>query len=493
MDLRLDHEFFFNPDGTGKVDVAWTGPLQSPDVDTTSFLREEVAKAKGVEAWSGLSCQAQGETLVFRGTAYFRNVSELRFHCQGVHVSAVDFATATDENGAFTVVNRVEAKKEAPVAEGDLRQAIAQTREQMAMGRAFIEGMFGGLVCGIVIHLPGPIGTLKNAKKVDPQTASAEVAGKDLVAIFDRLLTDDDLMAEMLRRGGGPDALASLLGDKGPIHLSTKGKAKPQFDYEAEVAAAAAHFEAFRAEMNVPAGPDRLATAQVARLVAVKYVREADGDRELNPMGQNFTGYSFVVAFDLPGPAIKAEEGFLEAFVTDDGQDLCPPEEWDRKCHFPKLTNDGKTALCEFSVKFADGEPAGLRDIRGFVRVHVGTDAEEVDLGFSRIAAGAEGKEFGAQIQNVETRDDGRTSIELRLGIAMERVQALALVDKKGNAVELNRGGYSSSGDECTLNLDTEAELKPGLKLKARVLKDLKQFDVPFAAENVDLLGRPRG
>ena len=103
MDLHLEHEFHFNPDGTGKARVRWTGPLQSPDLDTSAFLREEVARAKGVETWADLSCAPQDDKLVFEGTAYFRNVSELRFHCQGLHVSAVDFATATDPEGAFVV------------------------------------------------------------------------------------------------------------------------------------------------------------------------------------------------------------------------------------------------------------------------------------------------------------------------------------------------------------------------------------------------------
>lgn len=494
MELHLEHEFIFNPDGSGKCKVRWTGPLQTPDVDTTTFLREEVAKAKGVEAWADLSCEAQDDKLVFSGTAYFRNVSELRFHCQGLHVSSVDFATATDEKGAFTVAGRSEAKAEAPAVpdEAELGAAIAQAREQLAMGREFIEGMFGGLDCSVLLRLPGTIGTIKNAKKVDACTASSEMAGKDLLAILDRLATDDALMAEMIRRGGGPDAMASLLGDKGPVHVATKGKTAPLFDFEAEAAAAAAAFEEFRAALKIPQGPERAKPAENTRIAAVKLVREADNDRDLCPMGQNFCSYSFVVAGDLPGPALKAEEGALEAFVADDGTDLLPESEWDRRCSFPKLTKDGTTFLCDLSVKFPETMPAGIREIRGVVRVQVATATEEVDLGFPELAAGVEGSQCGARLERCETGEEGRTSIDLRLGIAMERVQSLALVDENGSAAELNRNGYSSSGDECTLNLDSDVALQPGMKLKARVMSELKFYDVPFAVEDVDLLGRPR-
>lgn len=494
MDLHLEHEFFFNPDGTGKARLRWTGPLQGPDLDTNSLLRDEVAQAKGVETWAELSCGPQDDRLVFEGTAYFRNVSELRFHCQGLHVNAVDFAAATDPEGAFVVVGRVEAKQEEPVTDAAaLPAAIAQAREQIAMGRQFLEGMFGGLRCSVVLHLPGKLGPVKNAKPVDGSSVRTEMAGKDLLDIMDRLTTDDALIAEMLRRGGGPDAVASLLGDMGPLHAATQGPTSPLFDFESEVAAAAEAFAAFRAELKVPAGPERGPGATHTRVAAVKLVREADSDRELNPMGQNFASYAFVVVGDLPGPALKAEEAMLEAFVTDEGADLVPESDWDRKCHFPKLTNDGKTFLAEMSVKFPEMEPAGIREIRGVVRVQVATATEEVDLGFPELATGSQGTQLGAVLERCETGEDGRTSIDLHLGMSMDRVQSLALVDENGSAAELNRNGYSSSGDECTLNLDSEYALQPGMKLKARVMADLKFYDVPFAVENVDLLGRPRG
>ncbi len=494
MDLHLEHEFHFNPDGTGKARVRWSGPLQSPDVDTMSFLRDEVAQARGVETWAGLACAPLEDRLVFEGTAYFRNVSELRFHCQGLHVNAVDFATATDPAGAFVVVGRMEAKPEEPVTDASaLPAAIAQAREQIAMGREFLEGMFGGLRCSVLLHLPGKLGALKNAKAVDGNSVRTEMAGKDLLDVMDRLSKDDVLITEMLRRGGGPDAIASLLGDMGPLHVTTQGPTAPLFDFEAEAAAAAEAFGQFRSDLKVPAGPERGPAAGNARIAAVKLVREADGDRELNPMGQNYTGYSFVVVGDLPGPALKAEEGMLEAFKTDGGADLLPESEWDRKCHFPKLTNDGKTFIAEMSVKFPDGEPAGIQELRGVVRVQVATATEEVDLGFPELSPGAQGTQLGAVLERCETAEDGRTSIDLHLGVSMDRVQSVALVDENGGVAELNRNGYSSSGDECTLNFDSEYALQPGMKLKARVMTDLKFYDVPFAVENVDLLGRPRG
>lgn len=491
MDVHLAHEFFFNPDGSGKVKVRWSGPLQG--ADPRNFIGEEVGKAKGVEAWSDISYAPEGDRLVFQATAYFRNVSELRFHCQGMHVSSTDFATATDAKGSFTVVGRIESKPDAPVSdEADIPAAIQSAREQISMGRDFIEGMFGGLVVTTILHLPGKIKKPKNAKKIDDTSASTETKGSDLLAIIDRLMNDDKLMAEMLRRGGGPDAIASLLGDLGPAEVSTTGKTAPLFDFEAEVAAAQAAFEEFRASLGVPAGPELAKPTENTRVVAFKIVREADGDRELNPMGQNYTGMSYVIAGDLPGPALKAEEGLLEAFVLEDGSDVTPPEDWDRRISFPKLSKDGRTVLLDVDLKQIPPEAAGVREIRGRVRVQVATAAEEVDLGFPELATGAQGSLFDAVLERCETAEDGRTSIELRLNLAMERIASLALVDENGSAAELNRNGYSAGGDQCTLNLDSEFALQPGMKLKARVMSDLKYYEVPWAVTNVDLLGRPK-
>jgi hypothetical protein len=492
LDVHLEHEYFFNPDGSGKVNVRWSGPSQGPELDPRTFIGEEVGKAKGVEAWSGVSYGQESDRAVFQGTAYFRNVSELRFHCQGLHVNSTDFAAASDEKGGFTVVGRITTSTDEPVADpGKLPAAIAAAREQMAMGREFIEGMFAGLRCSVILRLPGKIKPPNHARKLDDNSASTEMKGQDLLGIIDKLMTDDALMGEMLRRGGGPDAIASLLGDLGPAEVSTKGKTAPLFDYETEVAAAAAAFEEFRASLGVPAGPERAAPATNTRVVAAKLVREADGDRELHPLGQNYASLAVVVAGDLPGPALKVEEGRLEKFVLEDGTDVTPSEDWDRRIHFPKLTKDGRTVFCEVEVK-PDGEPAGIREIRGVVRVQVATATEEVDLGFPALEPGAQGTLFNAVLEKCETGEDGRVSVEVRLDLPMERILSLAFVDENGGAAELNRGGYSSSGEQCSLTLDTDAALVPGLRLKARVMAEIKYYEVPFAVENVDLLGRPR-
>ena len=99
MDVHLEHEFFFNPDGRGKVRVRWTGPIQGPDPN--AFIAEELRQAKGVEAWRDVSCAPEGDRLVFQATAYFPDVAALRFHCQGLHVSAVDFTAEPGEKGAL--------------------------------------------------------------------------------------------------------------------------------------------------------------------------------------------------------------------------------------------------------------------------------------------------------------------------------------------------------------------------------------------------------
>jgi hypothetical protein len=488
MDVHLEHEFFFNPDGAGKVKLRWSGPAD--DADPRALVADEVRKAQGVEAWSDVSCAPEDGRLVFQGTAYFLNVAGLRFHCRGLHVSSTDLETAPGDKGGLIVKGRVEAKQEAPIVEPEkLAAEIAATREKMEMGRAFIEGLFGHLKTTVVVRLPGKIGKIKNAKKLDERSATATMSGKDLLAVFDRLLKDDDLMAEMLRRGGGPEAVASLLGDLGPLELETQGKLAPLFDFESEVAAAKAAFEALRESFG---GPKRAAPAAGTRVVAAKLVHGADSDNELHPFGQNFNSYACVVAADLPEPALKADEGVLEAFILGDGTDATPSDEWDRRIHFPKLTKDGRTLFCEVSVKLPELPPDSIREIRGAVRVQVATREEEVELGFPALKAGAQGKAFDAVLERCETEEDGRLRIELRLALAMERVRTVELVDKKGQAVELNRSGYSSSGDECTLTLDGEVPLKPGAKLRARVLADLKELEVPFQAGPVDLLGRPR-
>lgn len=496
MDLHLDHEYHLNPDGSGKVTVCWKGDSPSPDLQPPQFMSSEVMNGKGIDAWSDLDCSLEDGKLVFKATAWFKEIAALRFFCQGFHANVLDFVASTDAKGNLVVKTPApELNSDVPAAASDdeLHERLPVEREKYAQAREFIGGMMGGLVCTASLHLPGAVGKVRNGKKSSPGTVSTRFEGKIILDLLERLLSDDDLALKLLRTGKeGPDALLGLLGDQGPLEVATTGKLAPLFDYEAEVAAAKENFAALAERLDLPKPPQLGPPMENVRIVAAKVVRDADPDRELHPMGQNYASMSLTVAGDLPGAVIKVEEGRMDAAVTDGGENLVPDDDWKRRISFPKLTKDRRTTYFDVDLALPPPGIEGFKEIRGILAVHVSSGSEDVDLGFKKIEAGETGKEFGAILERVDLQDEERTSIDLKLQIAMERIESISLVGAKGASVPMSQSGYSSSGDECTLTYTIEGAFPKKAKMIARVAQNLQRIDVPFEVRDVDLLGRRR-
>ena len=53
------------------------------------------------------------------------------------------------------------------------------------------------------------------------------------------------------------------------------------------------------------------------------------------------------------------------------------------------------------------------------------------------------------------------------------------------------RGGSWSSGNETSKSLTIKGKFPAKGRIVVRVYDDLKEYEIPFKIENVDLLGRP--
>jgi len=489
MDLRLRHEFTLNPDGSGKVAVEWIGPSGAPGIDPRSFVREEIGKGEGIDAWGAASLAIEEERPVFRGVAYFPDLSKLRLHCQGMRFHVLDFTTERDGRGAF----RLATRPLAPPGGGGVEGSLEEERRKVAQFRDFLGGLFEGLVCESRFHLPGDVGSVRNATKSGPRTVEHRFLGDDLLARLDRVVADDAAFAALLRGGGiaEPSAIAALLGDAGPIEVATKGPVAPAFDYAAEAEAARAAFEPVAAELarreeRPPSGGTPLGNV---RVVGVKLVREADGERELAPLGQNYRSLTLALAGDLPAPALRAEEGRLDAALDDAGRDLSPEDDWRRRIGFPKLTADRRTVL--FEVEIEPPESEGFREVRGALLCVVAEGSEEIDFGFPGLEAGAASDRLGATIERFD-RGEGGAELDLRILAPRQTLEALRVVDGEGNDLEVSERGYSTVNDESTLSYAIAGEVPADARILARVATGLRTEEFSFSVRDIDLLGRGR-
>lgn len=504
------HDFTFNPDGSGRVTVRWTGPGGPGAPARGEFVRSELERAQGVVAWADVDCWSEptssGEQLVFTATAWFADARSLRFHCQGFHINLLDFAVERGDDGAVTIRSVPQAPSEggttvaADASPQELQRAIAEERAKIGMARGFLAAMFGDLVCTAVLRAPAPLVGRTPGQRLDQRTVEVHFEGQKLIAIIDRLMTDEATMSTLLRQGGvTPQAALELLGDQGPLLLQTEPGATDQFDFAAEVAAAQAAMPTWSEAVGA-AGPESLASAPSAsdplpseplanvRVVACKLVLEADADRDLSPQGQNFRGMQVTVAGDLPVPCLDLEEASCTAAIADDGSDLLPLDDWDRRCHFPKQTNDGRTVCLDFSLPLPDGA-RGFTQLAGRVVCLASRGSETVDLGFAELAAEAEGTAYGAKLLRVEPEAE-ECQLEVELQVARRRVLDAA-IHAGAEVLPLESRGYSSCGDQCSLSYCLKAPLPAGARLVLTLATELVRTQHTFELQAVDWFGRP--
>lgn len=496
---RFHHDFTFNPDGSGRVQVRWSGPGGPGAPSPAEFVRSELQQARGVDAWAEVGCTASDDELVFSAVAWFPSVRDLRFHCQGFHVNLLDFAVECADDGAVTIRSVPSATGGSPevpkdASDAQLREVLEAERAKLRMARDFLAGMFGDLECTAVLRAPAELVEPVPGERLDPYSTRVHFAGQKLLEIVDRLLEDDTVMLRLLRNGGvTPESALALLGDQGPIRLRTAPGAAAQFDYASEV-------EAARAAM-----PDLLATFEAAapqyepgvplenvRIVACRLVSEADASRDLCPDGQSQPGVQVTVAGDLPGPCLEIEDAAATAAVADDGTDLLPQDEWDRRCHFPKRTSDGRTVYAELRLGLSSSA-RGFQRLAGRLTCLSSHGSEACDLGFPELAADAEGQHLGAKLLRVDVEGDGdeaRTTLEVQLQVARQRVLGASL-ETDDSSWPLEPAGYSSCNDECSLVYRHQGELPAGARFVLTLATELARTAYEFELHDVDWLGQP--
>ncbi|RXK52803.1 hypothetical protein ESB00_13865 [Oleiharenicola lentus] len=508
--FETKQEFTLNPDGSGKV--VHSSTFQTMDItgggqggtekQAKAAVAELLTKAKGVDAWRDVSHEIlEDGRISFKGTAYFRNLSDLDIPNQ----TMLEFDWVRD-GGTGTLSLRAkdkrEGKKAAKTADENLtpQQAAAKIKE----GRAKYQQMkpmmamiMGAMKHEVVFHLPGRAGKSTAFQKDGAGGLSLSFDGAKMLGAMDALINDDTWMARnsgvMDPEAGPPmdEEMSKLLfGEKGPVQATVTGLGNSAvFDYEAEVAAAQEEFAALRAELGAgpvaAAAPAQSGELKSVRVLGVRLVREVPEGISVRPFNEE-PGYSVALLAELPGSVLAlTEECALETAVADDGTDLLPESEWSRRISFPSLSEDKTHVMFDAKLALPGRGVKGIREVSGHLQFTVAAGTKEVDLGFAKFAAGTAGKALEAQIESL----DGQ-NLELKIALRPDDIKALFLV-VGGNKTELNRRGYSGFNDSYTYTYESEQGFPAKAKLVVETYADLQTFTAPFKVENLTLLGEP--
>jgi len=516
--FETKQEFTLNPDGSGKVvhestfqNVSFTPKDETPDQQLKKAAAEVIKKAKGVDAWRDVSFKLLDDGRIqFKGTAYFKNLADLEFPNQTMLEFA--WAKADDGTGTLTLRNKKSSEKETKksvdltkLSPEERAKKIKEERAKFQQMKPMMAGIFGTMKHEVAFHLPGRPGESGTFTKDPSGALSLHFEGARLLSAMEALMNDDAWLAQNAGSLGGQESPAMdermstlMFGGKGPVRATVKGLADAAFDYDAEVAAAREEFATVQQQLNT--GPGTTATAAPAqggelkslKVMGVRLVREADESREIQPFG-NGASYTLSLLAELPGSVMTmTDECALDKAVADDGSDLLPESDFNRKIHFPKLASDKAAVLIEVELKLPGAAVKGIREVSGHLQYKVAGPTKELGLGFPKLAAGAKAKELGAEIESLKAGGDGdkAQTMELKLEIEPDALKAVSLVVGK-TKTELKQRGYGGGNGTYTYTYESETGYPPKSRLVAEVYDQQQTFDVPFKLENITLLGEP--
>lgn len=291
---------------------------------------------------------------------------------------------------------------------------------------------------------------------------------------------------------------AIVFGSKAPVRAQISG-GQPLFNYATEVAAAKKEMEQIRKKLGVGsaavtiAPPAKGGALKGVKVVGVRLVADLGRkDNEFRPFNYD-PGYTVVLLVDFPGSILAVtDESTFETAVADDGTDLLPADQWQRKIHWPKLSSDKASALLEAELKLPAPSVKGLKELSGHLEYQVASATKEVDLGFPELKANTKGTEFGAQIKSIKDgwNKDGSQQMELKLNLKKESLKAVWLVGD-GGKTELRQNGYSGGGNTYTFTYESKAAYPANGKLVAEVYDQVQMYETTFKLENISLLGTP--
>lgn len=513
-------EFTLNPDGSGKVvhESSFQNINLSGEDDTSeASLKEAVVKvmegAKGVDAWRDVSYKRLDDGRIhFKGTAYFKNLSQFDIPNQTMlefdwkktaDVGVLSLRTNKGGEGSGLKIEKKPVDLTKLSAE-ERAKKIAEERGKFQQAKPMLSGILGSMKHEAVFHMPGKPGAQSNFTSGGGGTLQITFDGSKMIAAMEKLASDDAWVGRNLGSLSGagekpamdPDINAIVFGSKAPVSATVTSMGAAQFNYDTEVAAAKKEYAKLQKQLGAAgitiAPPAQGQPLKSIKVVGVRLVRESDKQRDLRPFNYD-TGFALSLLAELPGSVLAVtDKSGLDSAIADDGSDLLPDSEWNRRFSFPKLSKDRTAVLLEATLQLPGAGVKGLKELSGHLQYSVAGSAKEIDLGFTGLKADARGTQLGAEIKSIQEgwNKDGSEQMQIKLNTSKDSLKALYLVvgDTK---TELSQNGYGGGGNTYTFTYQSKTAFPANGRLVAELYDEVKLFDVPLVLENISLLGTP--
>jgi hypothetical protein len=239
------------------------------------------------------------------------------------------------------------------------------------------------------------------------------------------------------------------------------------------------------------AAPARAAD-QMVRVAGVRLVRYANLKLGVLPLGRG-DGYTLSLIADLPAPAVKIAGGQIEKAMTNDGKNLLPANEWDRKVRFARISKDYKTAVFDIELLLPDPGALGIEELAGTLEYFTASGTKNIDLGLLELKAGVQASQLGAKISSIDidAYKNNPPVVALTLNVSDDVVESVELYDEQDKRIEIIRYGSVSLGKTTTLKFFVEDDLPAQVKIVVHIFEGLEKHTLPFSIKAISIAGLP--
>lgn len=515
--FETKEKYIINPDGSGKVqiesafqkmDISMGNQQEdNTDVQMKKAVKSIIEKSKGVDTWKNITYKMNNEgKIVFKGTAYFKNISKLKIH----DISMLKAVMKKGEKGTLILelkdedAEKKRKKKKKKLSPSEMKKEIKKQKAGYQQMKPMLSAFLSTMKMESTYVLPGKIKSSINFKKINKNTLNVVFKGDKLVKVLDEFTSDDKWWEKQVSAGKNINKDSSvfneeinkkLFGEKGPIRaVALKGK--PQFNYKREVKKAKKQFakiikklEIKKKEKNIPlAKGGKFKSLKVG---GVKIVRISDWKNNIRAFHSD-KGYTLSLVGELPGSVLKITEGRLLKAITDRGDNLAPKDEWKSKIRFITLSKDKNFVNFDLEMDLPSKKVKRFKKIQGEIYYISAKKMKKVDVGLSSFNEGAKGKKYNVVIKSVKESQwqKGHFNIAFEIDLLPDAVKSVFFYKDDGlklNAYELSRNPKGDKKTELTYSF--QGELPSNGKLEIEVYEGMQKYKIPFSLKNIKLLG----
>ena len=274
--LETKKEVTLNPDGSGKMIYTVKQPLnpmmsmsinngdakESPKENAKKEVEKILADSTGVDAWENVSYKiGENGSLIFTGTAYFKSYNKVKI---GGSLQTGNNTTLKTANGKMSLIwGKVQdAKDNTPkpvkMSDEEIAKKVKQGQAQLKQMSMMMGPMLANFKEESTFHFPGKIIKINNFKKLNSNSASISISGKQIAKVINEFANDKKAIAKAIKAGrnlqkdGPSDDFMNkkIFGKSGRTEVLVD-LGKPQFNYKSAVANARKNYPAMCKKLGI--------------------------------------------------------------------------------------------------------------------------------------------------------------------------------------------------------------------------------------------------